>query len=325
MTEYSKKIFSDKVLLREKMTIFLGDNSNLNCVEDYARAAELFFATGLKNELKFAPTWSWWAFLGGFWFLLYRKCYAPAVLFLFLSLLPLVNILVLAVCGACGKYFVVRRFERFLDCESDELLAVGGGKNAWTIFVFAILSVLTALILAFGAFSLNLNYNSNLDFNSNLKASDEESKAISQVKNVEIQEDDFGGVLPQIDPSVFERKITRKDPAKMNRAEALAESSNDLNTVITELEAYYLQHGKFGANFAAMSSVPLAEDKESGAILPVKGKKCVEFKFDRAKAALVIKKGADAGDEICEEFYALNAVKAVMGERVMAGAEFRKE
>ena len=70
MTEYSKKIFGDKALLREKMAIFLGD-SNLNATEDYARAAELFFASGAKAGLKFAPTWSWWAFLGGFWFLLY--------------------------------------------------------------------------------------------------------------------------------------------------------------------------------------------------------------------------------------------------------------
>ena len=57
MTEYSKSVFNDPSLLREKLGIYLKTNDVFK-VEIYAQAAEKFFINGGKMMLKSVPTWS---------------------------------------------------------------------------------------------------------------------------------------------------------------------------------------------------------------------------------------------------------------------------
>lgn len=72
------EIFSKPYLLRRKLAVYL---QTPNKVEVYAQAAELFFNAADRQGLKFVPTWSWWAFLGRFFFFAYRKSYKFAALF----------------------------------------------------------------------------------------------------------------------------------------------------------------------------------------------------------------------------------------------------
>lgn len=158
MTEYLKKVFSDSSLLREKLGLFI---QRPDKVEIYARAAENFFAYGHKNELKFAPTWSWFGFFFGGWFLMYRKVYLVAMLMIVLASLPFYSGFLLAsiLTGISGKYFVIKRFESYLDLQSDEALEKFGGFDIkWVVivlltFVFAdvVDSIVKSLII-FSAF-----------------------------------------------------------------------------------------------------------------------------------------------------------------------------
>lgn len=67
MTQYSKQVLSDPILLRKKLEIYLGSPDS---VETYAKAAEKFF-DGEKLAAK--STWSWGAFFLVFLFFTYRK------------------------------------------------------------------------------------------------------------------------------------------------------------------------------------------------------------------------------------------------------------
>lgn len=94
MTEYSKSVFSDPKLLREKLGLYLKTNDALK-VEIYAQAAEKFFLSGGKMMLKSTPTWSWYAFFFYFLPLVYRKLYAKAVIYYLLSIFLPITMIVL--------------------------------------------------------------------------------------------------------------------------------------------------------------------------------------------------------------------------------------
>ncbi|PSM53255.1 DUF2628 domain-containing protein [Campylobacter blaseri] len=78
MNEYQKEVFSNLILLREKLEIYLQTPKKL---EIYAESFEKFFEAGNCNEIKFKATWSCWAFFGGYFFFLYRKDYKKALIF----------------------------------------------------------------------------------------------------------------------------------------------------------------------------------------------------------------------------------------------------
>lgn len=139
MTEYSKGVFSDPKLLREKLMLFLGTPEK---VEIYAQSCEKFFIAGAKQGLKFSATWSWWAFLAGFWFFLYRKDYLVA-LCAFIFFFPFTILL-----GIFGKYSIMKRFVTYLNSENDAILIANGGKNSWVIPIIIILCLLSLLLFA---------------------------------------------------------------------------------------------------------------------------------------------------------------------------------
>ena len=96
-----------------------------------------------NGEEKFVWNWSWWAFLGNGWYLIYRKAYLEGISYIFLMTMinndfPSVAFLMGICSGGVLPYFVYRRY-KFLktDIESkieDEntriqlLRKFGGGK-----------------------------------------------------------------------------------------------------------------------------------------------------------------------------------------------------
>lgn len=142
MNEYSKAVFNDPKLLREKLMLFLDAPDK---VEIYAQSCEKFFQAGGKRGLGFCATWSWWAFIATFWFSLYRKDYLNALgaFIVEIFLAPLVMV----VMGICGKHFVVKRFVTLLNLENDTILTTSGGKNSWVLPVAIVLNILVVLLI----------------------------------------------------------------------------------------------------------------------------------------------------------------------------------
>ena len=146
MNEYSKKIFSDPVLLRQKVMIFLGQSTKEKS-EFYALAFEKFFKNGNQENLKISIVWSWWGFFGVFFFLWYRKIYSRGILWLlFFVFLPVISNIAV---GAFGMYFLAKRFEELLDKNDDEILKNKGGANKWVPWVFGVCLISGALIYGF--------------------------------------------------------------------------------------------------------------------------------------------------------------------------------
>lgn len=132
MTQYSKQVLSDPILLRKKLEIYLGSPDS---VETYAKAAEKFF-DGEKLVAK--STWSWGAFFLVFLFFTYRKCYAKALVSFIFCLIPFINILIDILFACSAKYEVVSRFVKILDEENDEILRTAGGVNLIGAILFLI-------------------------------------------------------------------------------------------------------------------------------------------------------------------------------------------
>jgi len=106
--------------------------------------------------------WSWWAFGGGFLYLLYRKQYLAAFALFFgsfmLSIIPFVSIIIMILSGGFGSYFVYRGYkkklqeiEAVIDDEETriETMREVGGTHEWVIWVYAIFMLL--IIMAFGS------------------------------------------------------------------------------------------------------------------------------------------------------------------------------
>lgn len=97
--------------------------------------------------------WSWWAFFGGFLYLLYRKAYIPSlVLFLltiFSNALPIAGGLILMILsGGYASYFVYKTYrqkkleiEAMMEDEDKrvETMRHAGGYNQWVVWVYAVL------------------------------------------------------------------------------------------------------------------------------------------------------------------------------------------
>jgi len=60
--------------------------------------------------------WSWWAFIGNFWFLLYRKAYMAAfLLFIIMHValyFPVVSFLIAIAAGGLSTYFIYKIYKR---------------------------------------------------------------------------------------------------------------------------------------------------------------------------------------------------------------------
>ena len=102
--------------------------------------------------------WSWWAFFGGIWFLIYRKAYAAAgglfLISIVASFIPFSGIVISILAGGFSTYFVYRVYRaKKLEIEAAnpdesqriEMMKIVGGYNAWAAWVFPILIVIGIL------------------------------------------------------------------------------------------------------------------------------------------------------------------------------------
>lgn len=105
--------------------------------------------------------WSWWAFMGGIFFLLYRKAYAAAgglfLISLVSGIIPFGGVIIWVLSGGYSTYFVYRVYKtKKLEIEaaqSDENQRVAmmqelGGYNPWVIWVAVILNVIVLIAIA---------------------------------------------------------------------------------------------------------------------------------------------------------------------------------
>ncbi|MDD3592643.1 MAG: DUF2628 domain-containing protein [Sulfurovum sp.] len=99
-----------------------------------------------------AWNWSWWAFFGGFFFLLYRKAYMAALGLFVISLLaswvPILPFIVSILTGGYATYFIFKNYsDKKKEVESSiqdtqtriDTMRELGGYNNWAIWLAAIL------------------------------------------------------------------------------------------------------------------------------------------------------------------------------------------
>lgn len=92
--------------------------------------------------------WSWWAFFGNVFYLLYRKAYLPAgillLLFVFIGMIPFGGLILWILTGGYAPYFVFKSYKEQKDTveatisEDEkrlETMALIGGPNEWAIWV----------------------------------------------------------------------------------------------------------------------------------------------------------------------------------------------
>ena len=114
----------------------------------YQNAFSLFNINGV-DAMKWK--WSWWAFFGGFLFLLYRKQYIPAlvvfILSMVLALIPFAGLIIAILVGGYGTYFVYKGYKTKLD-EVERNIPVDdeykriqtmyaiGGYHSWVVWIY---------------------------------------------------------------------------------------------------------------------------------------------------------------------------------------------
>ncbi len=119
----------------------------------YVNAFKRFSINGV-DVMKW--NWSWWAFFGNVFYLLYRKAYLPAGILFALNMLvgfiPFGGLILWILAGGYSPYFVYKTYkqkkievERAIDKEDEskrfETMQLVGGTNDWAIWVGVILSV----------------------------------------------------------------------------------------------------------------------------------------------------------------------------------------
>ncbi len=98
--------------------------------------------------------WSWWAFFGSFFYLLYRKAYLAAVVLFVLTLvigiIPFGGLILWVLTGGYAPYFVYKNYkekraeaEAIIDDEQKriETMRLVGGYNEWAIWVAVIIHI----------------------------------------------------------------------------------------------------------------------------------------------------------------------------------------
>ncbi|UCN00532.1 DUF2628 domain-containing protein [Sulfurimonas sp. SWIR-19] len=123
----------------------------------YQQAFSKFNINGI-DTMKWV--WSWWAFFGGWAFLLYRKQYLPALVLFILSLLasavPFGGLLVAILAGGFSTYFIYKGYKQkkaeIENAISDpqkriETMREVGGYNQWVVWVYVLFVTLLFLYM----------------------------------------------------------------------------------------------------------------------------------------------------------------------------------
>lgn len=133
----------------------------------YIKAFEQYEVNGIE---RFKWVWSWWAFAGGIFFLLYRKLYIEALVFFILGIIAskvtFASIILWIASGGVFIYFVYKRYKKIVTTAIDhgikgdmaiESLNELGGYNKWALNIAIILNVIVMIWFMYSAFILSNN------------------------------------------------------------------------------------------------------------------------------------------------------------------------
>ena len=122
---------------------------------------DAFAKFDLVDENKITWNWSWWAFGGGFLYLLYRKAYIPSLILfivsIFIGFIPFGGILLAILAGGFAPYFVYKDYktkkaniENFVDDEDKRIEAMAkiGGYHQWVVWVYIAFVLLITFYIA---------------------------------------------------------------------------------------------------------------------------------------------------------------------------------
>ena len=132
----------------------------INKPEKLAWYKNTFERYNVNGTAKMTWVWSWWAFFGGLFYLLYRKAYMPAIILLVLiivsSFIPFAGLILWILTGGFAPYFVYKTYlERKAEIESAiqdepkriETMRTLGGYNQWAIWIAVLIHVLFWVIV----------------------------------------------------------------------------------------------------------------------------------------------------------------------------------
>ena len=299
MNDYSKQIFANPQLLRQKLELYLQSPAK---IEIYAKFAEKAFAKGMKNDSAVKPSWSWWAFFFAPLFFIYKKCYSHGILltvlssFFHISLLlsflvgyffihnnELENFLsIIMAFGVCivfllhifyaifAKYIIIKRFANSLSYEDDNVLMAMGGKDSVSIYI----------ISPIAGFGLDI----------------------------------LGTLFALITMLVLIKTAPTKTEVDVSSA------TTDIMTLVSDVSAYYTSTGEL-AKFDEMTNVPLSQtkitNKDMSATYTINEKECIEIYVENKDGLpFGIRKGKDNDDKVCKKLYKEKAIQKLMLEPV---------
>jgi len=130
----------------------------------YQNAFSKFNINGI-DSMKWV--WSWWAFFGGWAFLLYRKQYIPALVLFVISILasiiPFGGLILAILAGGFSTYFIYKGYKhKKAEIEASiedkekrvETMRAVGGYNQWVVWVYAIFEGILLFIYIFYIFGM---------------------------------------------------------------------------------------------------------------------------------------------------------------------------
>ncbi len=128
--------------------------------EDFYIDAFSAYSEGGIDQFKWK--WSWWAFAGGIFFLLYRKLYVEALIFFMISAIsstvPIVSLFVWVVSGALFPYLVYLRYKKGKQLAQEKssdlseqlrILRTFGGYNQWAVYLGVAINILVTLWIVY--------------------------------------------------------------------------------------------------------------------------------------------------------------------------------
>lgn len=138
----------------DEVGIFIGKKADY-----YKTKFRKFNVRGVET---FAPTWNWCAFLFTFWWMLYRKLYLWALVWILLTFVPFFGLVFWIAAGIVGNYLYFRHVNaRIREARSVQpshqlpaALAELGGVNEWVIPVAIVVTlgfVILCVLFGIGA------------------------------------------------------------------------------------------------------------------------------------------------------------------------------
>ena len=146
MSDYNSQMLEAFVQKNDKLEFYKTTFANFDSIKSFTKKWK----------------WSWMAFLGSFWFFLYRKSYINALMLFIIcalvSFIPILMLIVFILNGGFAMYFIHKTYKdkklKYESTESEDKMRIAlmkyhGGVHFWVIpvyFAFVILSFVQGLM-----------------------------------------------------------------------------------------------------------------------------------------------------------------------------------